>query len=149
MLFSDDRTRHRQVFIEAWRKSEAGEPLEPLEAQIVAIVRMHPEYLPHLADPDESLDRDWLPEDGESNPFLHLGLHLTVLEQTTLDRPAGIRKLYRNLLAAEDDPHEADHRIMECLVEALWRVMHEHKPFNDKAYLKCIKRSGGGVRPRG
>jgi hypothetical protein len=149
MLFSDDRSSHRQVFIDAWRKSEAGEPLEALEAQIVAIVRMHPEYLPHLTDPDHSLERDWLPEDGESNPFLHMAMHLTVLEQTTLDRPAGVRKLYRNLLAVEGERHEADHRVMECLAEALWRAMNEDRPFNDKAYMKCIKRAGGGVRPRG
>lgn len=147
-MFSNDRQTHRRVFIEAWRKAEAGEPLEALEAQIVEILRLHPEYHVHLGDPEGALDRDWLPEDGETNPFLHLGLHLAVLEQTSLDRPSGIRKLYRQLIATTGDLHDADHRVMECLAEALWRTTQGSKPFNEKAYLKCIRRSGGGTRPR-
>lgn len=132
----------------AWAKLQSGEALEPLEAQIAQILRLHPEYQALVSDPDTSLDRDWLPEQGESNPFLHLGLHLTVVEQLSLDRPAGIRKLHRNLMGATGDVHEADHRVMACLAEALWRVQHDGKPFDEKAYLKCLKRSGGGNRPR-
>ena len=147
-MFSDDRQTHRRVFIEAWRKAGAGEPLQPLEAQIVEILRLHPEYHDHLRDPDGVLDRDWLPEGGETNPFLHLGLHLAVLEQVGLDRPTGVRKLYRRLIESTGDVHEADHIIMECLAETLWRTSQDGKPFNEKAYLKCIRRSGGGTRPR-
>jgi hypothetical protein len=147
-MFSDDRQTHRRVFIEAWRKAGAGEPLEPLETQIVEIMRMHPEYHPHLDHGEAVMDRDWLPEGGETNPFLHLGLHLTVLEQVGLDRPPGVRKLYRRLIESTGDVHEADHIIMECLAEAIWRISHDGKSFNEKAYLKCIKRSGGGARPR-
>lgn len=147
-MFSEDRQTHRQTFIDAWAKARSNQPLEPLEAQIVQILQMHPEYKGLLEDPDSVLDRDWLPEQGESNPFLHLGLHIAILEQLSVDRPAGIRRLHQNLAAATGDVHEAEHRIMECLVEALWRVQHDDKPFNDKAYLKCVKRAGGGVRPR-
>lgn len=135
--------------MDAWNKSRSGQPLEPLEAQIVQILRLHPEYQDLLEEPDATLDRDWLPEQGETNPFLHLGLHLAILEQLTIDRPAGIRKLHGNLATATGDVHEADHRVMACLAEALWRVQHEGKPFDEKAYLKCLKRSGGGIRPRG
>jgi hypothetical protein len=149
IMFSRDRHSYRQVFMAAWAKSQSGESLEPLEAQVVEILRLHPEYQALLADPDTNLDRDWLPEQGESNPFLHLGLHLAVLEQLSLDRPASIRKLHRNLMSATGDAHEADHRIMACLAEALWRVQHDGKPFDEKAYLKCLKRCGGGIRPRG
>lgn len=148
-MFSQDRHSYRQVFMDTWAKSQAGKPLEPLEAQILQILRQHPEYQGLLEDPDTSLNRDWLPEGGESNPFLHLGLHLAVLEQITVDRPAGIRKLHHNLVSATGDVHEADHRIMDCLAEALWRAQNAtNRPFDDKAYLKCIKRSGGGVRRR-
>jgi hypothetical protein len=147
-MFSQDRKAHRQVFVDAWAKARSGQPLEPLETQIVQILRMHPEYLGALEEPDGILDRDYLPEAGESNPFLHLGLHIAILEQTSIDRPAGVRKLHRNLTAATGDVHEADHRIMECLAEALWRVQRDGKPFDDKAYLKCVRRAGGGSRPR-
>lgn len=149
-MFTQDRQSYRQVFMDTWAKSRAGQPLEPLEAQILQILRLHPEYQGLLEDPGTNLDRDWLPEGGESNPFLHLGLHLAVLEQITVDRPAGIRKLHRNLVSATGNVHEADHRIMDCLAEALWRAQNAtNRPFDDKAYLKCIKRSGGGIRPRG
>lgn len=147
-MFSQDRHSYRQAFMDAWAKSRAGEPLEPVEAQIVQILRLHPEYQALLEDPDATLNRDWSPEQEETNPFLHLGLHLAVLEQLTVDRPAGIRKLHRNLVSATGDVHEAEHRIMACLAEALWRVQHGGKPFDEKAYLKCVKRSGGGIRPR-
>jgi hypothetical protein len=147
-MFSQDRHSYRQAFMDAWAKSRAGEALEPLEAQIVQILRLHPEYQALLEDPDTALDRDWSPEQEETNPFLHLGLHLAVLEQLTADRPAGIRKLHRNLVSATGDVHEAEHRIMACLAEALWRVQHGGRPFDEKAYLKCLKRSGGGIRPR-
>ena len=148
-MFSTDRKTHRQAFVEAWAKARSDQPLEPVESLIVQVVRMHPEYQGALeSDPDDLLDRDWLPETGDANPFLHLGLHIAVLEQLSVDRPAGIRKLHRNLSAASG-AHEADHRIMECLAETLWRAQRDDKPFNDKAYLKCIRRLGGGSRPRG
>ncbi len=147
-MFSTDRKTHRETFIDTWAKARSGQPLEPLESQIVQILQMHPEYQDLLEDPD-CLDRNWLPEEGQTNPFLHLGLHVAILEQLSVDRPVGIRKLHQNLTAATGDVHEADHRLMQCLAEALWRVQHDLKPFNDKAYLKCIRRAGGGRRPRG
>ena len=145
---SADRQTHRRAFIEAWAKTQADQPLEPVEAQIVQIARMHPQYQGYLTDPDRTLDQDFSPESGEGNPFLHMGLHIVILEQLSIDRPAGIRRLHQNLVTATGDLHEADHRIMECLAEGLWRLQHDLKPFNDQAYLKCIKRAGGGVRPR-
>lgn len=147
-MFSTDRKTHRETFIDTWTKARSGQPLEPLESQIVQILKMHPEYQNLLEDPD-SLDRDWIPEEGQTNPFLHLGLHVAILEQLSVDRPVGIRKLHQNLTAATGDVHEAEHHLMQCLAEALWRVQHDLKPFNDKAYLKCIRRAGGGRRPRG
>jgi hypothetical protein len=147
-MFSQDRKTHRQAFVDAWAKSRTGQPLTPLESQIVQVLATHPEYADTLEDPDAILDRDYALEPGEHNPFLHLGLHIAVIEQLSIDRPAGIRKLHRGLATATGDLHEAEHRIMQCLVEALWRVQHDGKPFNEKAYLKCIRRAGGGARPR-
>lgn len=145
-MFTEDRAELRRTFLDAWAKSRNGEPLEPLESQIVQVVRMHPEYQLLLQDPDDALDRDWLPEQGESNPFLHMALHLSVVDQLTTDKPAGIRRLHQTLLADTGDPHEAEHRIMECLATAIWHIQHEGKPFNEKRYFKCIKRAGGGRR---
>jgi hypothetical protein len=147
-MFSDDRETHRRAFIDAWRKARTGEPLEPLEAQIVDVVREHPEYQAMLEDPDKVLEQDFPVEPGVVNPFLHLGLHIAILEQLSTDRPSGIRKLYQNLVLATDDVHEAEHRIMECLANSIWRMQRYDKPFSASTYLKCIRRSGGGTRPR-
>ena len=146
-MFTADRKTHRSTFIAAWAKAQAGQPLAPVEAQIVQIARMHPEYQHYLKDPEQHLDRDFSPDAGETNLFLHMGLHIAILDQLSIDQPAGIRRLHQNLVATHGDVHEAEHRLMECLAEALWRSQRENRPFNTKAYLKCIKRAGGGRRP--
>ena len=147
-MFSTDRQTHRHTFIAAWAKAQAGQPLAPVEAQIVQIARLHPEYQRYLEHPDQSLDRDFSPDAGEVNPFLHMGLHLAIQDQLSIDQPTGIRRLYQRLAATHGDAHTAEHRLMECLAAALWRAQREHRPFNTKAYLKCIKRTGGGQRSR-
>ncbi|AFL75241.1 DUF1841 family protein [Thiocystis violascens] len=141
-MFSSDRNSHRDVFIQAWKKARAEQPLEPLERQIVGILRQHPEYQPFLEAEDSALERDFPPEQGEANPFLHLGLHMVILEQLSIDQPAGIRKLYRNLARRTGDAHEAEHRIMACLAESLWKLQHDRQPFNENDYLDCIRRAG-------
>src|SRR5512146_1951833 len=94
MLFSNDRTTLRRTFQTAWRKRRDGLPLEPLEAMIADVVALHPEYHRWL-ESEEALDRDWSPEAGETNPFLHLGMHIAIHEQLSTDRPAGIVAAYR------------------------------------------------------
>lgn len=145
-MFSNDRQSHRRVFIAAWEKAQAGQPLEPVEAQIVQVLRQHPEYQGLMSDTETALDRDFLPEQGESNPFLHMGLHIAILDQLSVDQPAGIRGLYGRLVKATGDPHEAEHRVMECLAEALWTLQRTRAPFDDVGYLTCIKRAAGAIR---
>ena len=81
MLYSQDRTQLRRFFFSVWRKHEAREAMEPLESLIAEVIAQHPEYHTQLADEETALDRDYLPELGESNPFLHLAMHLAMREQ--------------------------------------------------------------------
>ena len=148
-MFSQDRDALRRVYIDAWRKAKAGKPLEPLEQQVVDAARRHPEYHGLLDAGDKAMHREWLPEHGESNPFLHMGLHIAVMEQVSTDRPPGIRKLYQQTIKhCLGDPHEAEHRIMECLAEAMWKTQHDGSDLDPKALFKCIKQHGGSNRPR-
>lgn len=142
-MFSSDRNSHRSVFIRAWKKAKDKQPLEPLEIQIVEIVRQHPEYQALLEEEATALDLDFPPEQGQSNPFLHLGLHIAILEQLSIDQPTGIRHLYQNLAHRTGDTHAAEHQIMECLVESLWKLQHDRQPFDERDYLECVKRVGG------
>jgi len=148
-MFSQDRDQLRQAYLRAWRKAQTGEPLEPVERQILEVAEQHPEYHSLLEQGEAALSREWLPEGGESNPFLHMALHIALQEQVTTDRPAGIRQLYQGMIArCLGDVHEAEHRMLDCLAEELWKIQRDRRDFRPKAYLKCIKRRGGGQRPR-
>lgn len=139
-MFSQDRGDLRRIFLEAWRKAREGAPLQPLEQQIAALIREHPEYHPLLEDPQTALDRDFPPEAGEGNPFLHLALHVAILEQVSTDRPPGIRDLYQRLVSSAGDAHAAEHRILECLAAALWEAQRGGGVPDEQAYLECLRR---------
>jgi hypothetical protein len=135
-----DRAGLRRLYLEAWRKAREGRPLEPLENQIVGVIELHPEYQPLLVDHSATLDRDFTPEQGQSNPFLHMGLHLAIREQLATDRPAGIRAVYQRLAGRIDDRHELEHRMMDRLAEALWHAQRSGMPPDESAYLRSLRK---------
>jgi len=138
MIFSGDRTALRRMFQTAWQKRVEGRPLEPLEAIIADVVALHPEYHRFIEQPD-ALDRDWSPEMGETNPFLHMGMHIALHEQLSTHRPAGINEAYAAALVKLGDPHAVEHRFMECLGEALWQAQRNGTPPDETAYLRCLR----------
>jgi len=142
MPFFDNQSRDqlRRVYIEAGRKRREGLPIEPLEAQVADVIALHPEYHAALERGDDALDRDYTPESGQSNPFLHLGLHLAVRDQIATDRPAGIRKAFQSVAARLGSEHEAEHRIIECLAEAMWEAQRSGRPPDEAAYLQRVLR---------
>jgi hypothetical protein len=139
MLFGQDRDQLRRFYCQAWQTHRQGGPLEPLQEQIVRVIEQHPEYQPLIEDPESALGREYLPELGESNPFLHMGMHLAIREQVSTDRPAGIRALYNRMLATGGDAHQLDHRLMDCLAEMIWRAQKDGTAPDENAYLDCIR----------
>ena len=138
MIFGQDRHELRKMYAEAWKKQLAGQPMSPLELQIAAVVAQHPEY--HDAVTGGDLDRDYTPEGGRTNPFLHMGLHLGIREQVATDRPAGIAGIYAALAARDGDPHAAEHRIIECLAETLWEAQSANRAPDEALYLERLRR---------
>jgi hypothetical protein len=134
-----DRSGLRRHYVEAWRRYRARVPLEPLEHQLVALVEEHPEYHGLLEHDPDALGRDWTPESGEANPFLHLGLHLAVREQVATDRPPGIAAVHRELARRLTDAHEAEHRMLERLGEALWQAQRSGRAPDEAAYLDSLR----------
>ena len=118
MIFSQDRDTLRKMYADAWDKQLEGKPMSPLETQIAAVVGEHPEYHPALTQ----LDEDYLPEQGRTNPFLHMGLHLAIREQVATDRPAGIREVHVGLCHKHGDAHAAEHIMIDALAETLWEA---------------------------
>ncbi len=139
MPFFHDQGRDslRRAYLDAWRKRREGRPLEPLEDQIATVIGEHPEYHGALAD-ESGIDRDYGPESGATNPFLHMGLHLAIREQVATDRPQGIRAIHAALAGRLGTVHEAEHRMLECLGEALWLSQRSGLPPDEVRYLESL-----------
>ncbi|HEY3808389.1 MAG TPA: DUF1841 family protein [Steroidobacteraceae bacterium] len=133
------REQLRSAYREAWRRRLAGLPLRPLEAQLADIIAAHPEYQALITEQD-SLQRDFSTSGGESNPYLHLGLHLALREQIGTDRPAGIAAVHRQLLARAADAHVVEHRMMEVLAQMLAEAQRTTRPPQEALYLDRLRR---------
>ncbi|OIQ78828.1 hypothetical protein GALL_394560 [mine drainage metagenome] len=135
-MFNPSKNEVRSFFIDAWARRDGV--LTPLETLAVRWIEQHPEYHDELAAPD-ALQRDWGVEQGRSNPFLHLSMHLSISEQVSIDQPPGIRQACQ-LLAARSGEHEAQHAVMECLGEMLWQSQRSGLPPDGDAYVDCVRR---------
>ena len=133
------RDELRRMYLEAWRKFSAKQPLEPLEAQLAAVIAEHPEYVPFLESGDTALGADFTPEGGQSNPFLHLGLHLAIREQVATDRPKGIAAIHQKLAARLGDAHAAEHVMLEPLAETIWEAQRGGILPDEQRYLERLK----------
>lgn len=139
-MFGADRQSVRRFFIDCWKKRLDGQPLEPLERLVVEVLQEHPEYHAILSSPEEAIDRDFPPEQGHPNPFLHMGMHITLREQLASDRPPGIRDGYQKIARKAGDGHETEHQLMECLGLILWEAQRNNRMPDEIAYLDCIRR---------
>ena len=143
MLTGQDRGQTREVFFRAWRAHREGRPLEGVEKLIVQVALRHPEYHPVLEQSEAARERDYFPEAGETNPFLHLGMHIAIEEQLSIDQPPGIRGLYQKLLSRYPDEHAVQHHMMECLGEMLWHAGRAGTAPDPQLYLTCLARASG------
>ncbi len=142
-MFNPSRDQVRQFFFDVWAKYRAGQPLAGAEQPALDAVLAHHEYHAMLDRPDRHKDRDYLPESGETNPFLHLSMHLAIAEQLSVDQPPGIRDRYQRLLNLHGDAMDAQHDIMDCLAEMIWQVQRYRTAFDSAAYLHCLDRKLG------
>ena len=139
-MFPQDRNQLRQIFFDAWQKHLNKQPMEPLEQLIASIAGQHPEYHDVLSKPDEQLDKDYTPEMGQTNPFLHMAMHISIHEQLGTQRPAGIVELYQSLMAKLGDAHEVEHQMMECLGQMIWEAQRNNSLPSDESYLDCLRK---------
>jgi len=138
MIFGQDRNEIRKMYADAWQKRCDKLPLSPLEALIADVIEMHPEY--HDDVTGEDLDRDYTPDGGQTNPFLHMGLHLGIREQVSTNRPAGISAVCTSITSKLGDVHAAEHQMIECLAETLWEAQSSNKPPDEAKYLERLQR---------
>jgi hypothetical protein len=138
MLFNPSRDEARNFLFESWRKRRAGELLTPLEDLAAQLIANHPEYFAVLENPQQHQEKDYFPEQGTTNPFLHLMLHLTIEEQISIDQPAGIRGQFVRLTQKFESEHDAQHRMMECLSEMIWQAQRNRTQPDATIYFACL-----------
>ena len=135
-----NRDQMRRMYLEAWRKFSARAPLEPLEAQLAAVIAEHPEYVAWLESGDQALSAEFTPEGGRENPFLHMGLHLAIREQVATNRPAGIADIHQKLSQRLAGAHAAEHAMLELLAETLWDAQRQGRVPDEQAYLERLRK---------
>ncbi|GHU10979.1 hypothetical protein AGMMS50225_15530 [Betaproteobacteria bacterium] len=141
-MFSPTRDQVRSFFIDTWRKHQQHERLTPLETIAAGIVIEHPEYHA-LLDSPTARSREFRPEDGKINPFLHLSLHLAIEEQISIDQPPGIRAAFDALCQRRGERHGAMHDTLECLGETLYEAQRDQASPDGQAYLIRIQQRAG------
>jgi hypothetical protein len=139
-MFNPSRDEARNFLFEAWRKRKANELLTPLEDLVAQLIEKHPEYHDVLGKPDTYQERDYAPEHGATNPFLHLMMHLTIEEQISIDQPPGIRAHFARLTQKHQSEHDAQHQMMECLGEMIWQAQRNGTPPDAAIYFDCLEK---------
>ncbi|MFN9775008.1 MAG: DUF1841 family protein [Burkholderiales bacterium] len=142
-MFNPSRDDVRRFFCDARRKQRDALPLTPLEAIAADWIAHHPEYHAMLDDPARALQAEVPPDAGRENPFLHLSLHLSLVEQVQIDQPPGIRDAWQVLLKATGDEHEAAHRAIDALAETVWEAQRDRSPPSNERYLERLRRAAG------
>jgi hypothetical protein len=139
-LFNPTREEVRRFFCDTWKKKTENHILDPMETIASDWMVEHPEYHTLLEDPEGALDQDYTPERGETNPFLHLSMHLSISEQISIDQPPGIKAIAEKLSQKLGSMHEAQHLIMECLGQVIWVAQRENKALNPEKYTEALRK---------
>jgi len=134
-VFSQDRSKQRKFLANSWQKHINGEILEPLELQLALIVQKHPEYHALIND----INLEYFPEQGKTNPFLHINLHLALQDQLTLNQPNEINDIYKKLIVIHSDTHEVEHMMMECIAEMIFNSQKNNNTLDQNKYLVNLK----------
>lgn len=141
-MFNPSRDQVRTFFTESWRKYRAKEVLTPIEHIANDLILLHPEYHALLEDPD-AVTKEFPPEGGQLNPFLHLSLHLAIEEQLSIDQPPGLRAAFESCQARRGDRHGALHDVLECLGETMFDAQRNNRQPDGEAYVSCVLRRAG------
>ncbi|MCA1937766.1 MAG: DUF1841 family protein [Dechloromonas sp.] len=141
-MFNPSRDQVRDFFCSAWTKHLDRMPLVGAEVTAADIAARHPEYHALLSNPEMARNQEWTPDSGQMNPFLHLSLHLAIHEQLSIDQPPGIRAAFERL-RTRMDTHDAEHVLLECLGETIWRAQREGNQMDALAYVDAIQRKAG------
>ena len=139
VMFQPSQHDVRRFFCDAWQRQRDGLPLDAMQSQAADWILQHPEYHADLSDVDAALAASFSVEEGRTNPFLHLSMHLSIAEQVSIDQPSGIRQAVDLLARKRQSLHEAHHEVMECLGEMIWQSQRSGLPPDGVAYIEAVR----------
>ena len=139
-MFSPSQADVRRFFCSVYAKAQAGQALEAIEIIASQWIDEHPEYHAELADADAAVARVYAENAARTNPFLHLSMHLSVSEQSSIDRPRGIRQAVELLARRRGSLHDAHHEVMDALGQMLWESQRSGRPPDGAAYVDAVQR---------
>ena len=134
----------RRYFGHVWQNRLNPLQLDALQQKALRIIEAHPEYQTYLEHIEDYLDKNWTPEQGETNPFLHLSLHLSIQEQVGIDQPFGIRSIHQKLVGMHNDNWvKAEDEMMDALVETIWQAQRHNQGLDVNAYMTRLRKLVG------
>jgi hypothetical protein len=139
-MFSPSQADVRRFFCAVHAKAQAGQSMEAIETIASLWIDEHPEYHPELADVEAAIAAMGQVEEGKTNAFLHLSMHLSITEQCSIDQPRGIRQAVELLTHQRDSLHEAHHEAMDCLGQMIWESQRAQRAPDGEAYVACVQR---------
>jgi hypothetical protein len=142
-LFNPSRDEVRAFFFDTWAKFNTQKSLTDLEKIALGVMHMHPEYHAILSAPEQFQSQEYFPEFGETNPFLHMSLHLSIREQISINQPIGIAEIYEKLELKHQNEHDAQHDILDCLGEVIWQAQRNNAAIDAQYYVQLLQQKLG------
>ena len=143
-MYDENTHDVRRYFGHVWQNRLNPLQLDALQQKALRIIEAHPEYQTYLEHVEDYLDKNWTPEQGETNPFLHLSLHLSIQEQVGIDQPFGIRAIHQKLIGTHNDNWvKAEDEMMEALVETIWQAQRHNQGLDVNAYMTRLRKLVG------
>ena len=112
-----------------------------METLVSQWIDEHPEFHAELADVDAALASMLNDDPNRTNPFLHLSMHLSISEQSSIDQPRGIRQAVELLTHRVNSLHDAHHRAMECLGRMIFESQRSGRMPDGESYIACVQRN--------
>lgn len=134
MFYSSNLKDLRDFYIQAWKKQGKVQELTDLEKRICDVIAKHPEYQSYIST--NYLEKNF----DNTNPFLHMSLHLALQEQIQTNRPQGIQAVYLKLIEKHGDKHQVEHAMMEVLEYILWEAQRINQMPDETVYLNACKK---------
>ena len=138
-MYNPSKEQVREFFCAAWQKYSQNGVLTPLESIAARWMVEHPEYHSILSNVEEAKLKDFSVENGQTNPFLHLSMHMSLSEQVQIDQPPGIRHICQALNIKLGDEHAAHHQMMECLGKVMWEASRDGTMPDMQRYTESLR----------